>query len=161
MAKHMGIDIPDHGEVADALERVSHALANAVRGAHPDRNCWGDMLLVAQRDFDNDTVARAVRALSSAGWAIFIAETWCPWRGEIAKVFSNAKATLEFDAQLSWWQRVKRDAARMKSGADPEWKARTLRAWRRERKAWMAERGLGHWSDDNFVNEIVGWLRGE
>ena len=85
------MNIPTHEEVSNVLKDSHSELAEMILSCNEKKNCWGDLLMQAQHDFDGHYIATALRRLAMAGWKENIIHTWCPLTESLWKKFIKAK----------------------------------------------------------------------
>jgi len=164
--KHDGIEIPTHEQVAQVLDGTHPEVAKYVRSVNTDRNCWGDMLFMVQRDFPPKMFAQVILHLATRGWGPFIAETFCPYEGEIIALFEVAKKEDEKIVAMTFWERTKYYMQRYKEQngnrfgcIDALASPKLSDVLKQTRQKWMKARGISNRHDPKFVDEIIKYLR--
>jgi hypothetical protein len=134
--------IPTHEEVASVLDGTHQDIADFVRNNSDEkRDCWGDLIMRVQHEFDLHDVATAFRRLSMKGWKRHIVLTWCPLTTPLWKAYVEAR---------------KGDGKRSRSIHGKIALVRDL--WTRTRKAWMRKWCVASDDDPMFFNCIVLYL---
>lgn len=144
--------LPTHIEVGDVLKNSHPDIAKLLYECDPKRNCWGDLIIQLQRDFDLHHVATCFRVLFIKGWAKYITMTWCPLTDELWKHFEKAKSLQDDYKELTEWDKRFRKVTI--HGA----LALTQIIYKRERAKWMREWAVSGEDDPNFFNQIILYL---
>ena len=146
------MNIPTHEEVSNVLKNSHSELAEMILNCNEKKNCWGDLLMQAQHDFDGHYVATALRRLAMAGWKENIIHTWCPLTESLWKKFIKAKNLQDEFSNMSEEEKVIRKKTIM--GA----LGLTQDLYFKTRKVWMKRYSLTSEKDPNFFNSIIMYL---
>ena len=146
------MNIPTHEEVSNVLKDSHSELAEMILSCNEKKNCWGDLLMQAQHDFDGHYVATALRRLAMAGWKENIIHTWCPLTESLWKKFIKAKNLQDEFSNMSEKEKVVRRKTIM--GA----LGLTQDLYFKTRKVWMKRHSLTSEKDPNFFDSIIMYL---
>ena len=146
------LEIPTREEVATCLDLSHPAIAKMIRESDPKKNCWADLIIRVQHDFDPHDVATAFRRLAMKGWGEHIIITWCPLTKPLWKQYQKAwKLTGEYSKLEE-----KEKKARVRTIYGTVALIRDL--WKQTRELWMKNWSLKSENDPAFLNMIVLYL---
>jgi hypothetical protein len=146
------LKIPTHEEVASVLDQSHPGIAKMIRESNPETNCWSDLIIRAQHDFDPHDVATAFRRLSMKGWGKHIVLTWCPLTKPLWKQYQKAQESVDEFSKLE--KKEKKVKARTVHGLV----AMMRDLWNQTRELWMKNWSLKSENDPAFLNMIVLYL---
>lgn len=135
------------------LEKSHPGIASLIRGSDRKINCWADLILQSQHDFDPHDVATAFRRLSIAGWTDCIVYAWCPITKPLWEKYCELKS--------------ERDSLSADDGTrDWKLKAKSLWGsivvmrdlWIQTRRTWMRRHAIGSETDSSFFWKIIIYL---
>lgn len=146
------LKMPTHEEVAATLDSSHPGMAKMIRESNQKQNCWSDLIIRAQHDFDPHDVATAFRRLAMRGWGKHIVITWCPMTEPLWKQYQKAWKLVDEFSKLE--HKEKKVRARSIHGSV----ALIRDLWKQTREVWMKNWSLKSENDPAFLNMIVLYL---
>jgi hypothetical protein len=146
---------PKHKDVATTLESKYPAFATIVRNACQSENCWGDLILVGQKELSPADGADVLKILADNGWKRNIITAWCPLTKKLWAEYLEAR-------DLKGKYANSEDRAR-------RYRERTIYGtvglirdlWKQIRQKWMQDQSLKNDRDSVFFEKIISYLEGK
>ena len=146
---------PKHKDVATILEPEYPVFATTIRNVNRYANCWGDLILIGQKELSPADGANVLKLLAANGWKQHIIVAWCPLTEKLWTEYLEAK-NLEGKYANSE-KRAKKYRERTIYGT-----VGLIRdLWKQIRQKWIQNQSLKNERDPIFFEKIILYLENE